>query len=69
MYGILGGSIHSQNIEEFKKNLKLLSNTKILKKLKQDQEIACKNFCDIEKLPSKEIIKIIKKEISLGYEK
>ncbi len=69
LYGILGGSIHSQNIEEFKKNLKLLSNTKILKKLKQDQEIACKNFCDIEKLPSKEIIKIIKKEISLGYEK
>ena len=42
---------------------------RILKKLKQDQEIACKNFCDIEKLPSKEIIKIIKKEINLGYEK
>ena len=53
LYKILGGSMHSESLKEFRKNLKLLFNKKAQNNLKINQEIACKNFFDIEKIPSK----------------
>ena len=63
LYKVLGGSMHSETKEEFIKNLKQLSNESFKKKMILKQEIACKNFCDINKIPSDEIIKIIRKEL------
>ena len=49
LYKVLGGSMHSETKEEFIKNLKQLSNESFKKKMILKQEIACKNFCDINK--------------------
>ncbi|PCI29354.1 MAG: hypothetical protein COB67_04165 [SAR324 cluster bacterium] len=64
MYRLIGGSFHSETLDELIHNIKQLDDPIELKKLKILQDEACRKFCTKLKSPCGEISKVIQTHFS-----